>query len=82
MQRWYNGTNKYQRILMFFAACVLVFAYGIGFVPLFFLLYCHFGSMQPGETNASSKTPPKGSKEYLDWANREGRWADPGSKES
>lgn len=73
MQRWYNSTNTNQRLLMFAASICLIVVYGIGLIPLVFLLYCHFGSTPE---NKSRKTPQMNSEEYLRWANREGESSD------
>ncbi|TCR07369.1 hypothetical protein EDF70_1011343 [Neorhizobium sp. JUb45] len=77
LQQWYNYTNPKQRILMYTVSGFLVLAWGIGLVPLVFLLYFHFGSEKEAVVHYDDNNPPpKGSPEYYDWANREGRWAD------
>lgn len=43
MQRWYNHTTPYQRVLLY-ACCVPGAAfYGAGVVAFLVLLYCEFG---------------------------------------
>jgi hypothetical protein len=44
MQAWYDGMTPKQKLLVYAASVILIFAYGLGFIALFFLLYCEFGS--------------------------------------
>lgn len=66
---------------MFGVSICLIFVFGIGLIPLVFLLYLHFGSITDDKDHKGQAVPPQNTKEYLDWANKEGRWSDREVKE-
>jgi len=46
MQSWYQNLTKAQRALLYFVSIVLILVWGIGLIPLTFLLYLKFGSSE------------------------------------
>lgn len=44
MQQWYKDTTKTQKTLMYVVCVPLIFVYGVGILPLIFLLYCEAGN--------------------------------------
>ncbi len=85
MRDWYDGITRGQKLFLFGVSIALVFAWGVGLVGLCILIYCQLGSAEPLFLKlGSGKTgkPNVGDHDYLDWANKEGRWADNASDQS
>ena len=83
MRSWYDGINRGQKIFLFAISIPLVFVYLIGIIPLCILIYCELGARDSLFATAISgrknQTPQKGDPDFLDWANKEGRWAEKSS---
>jgi hypothetical protein len=80
MRNWYDGITSGQKLFLFALSIILVFVYGIGLIPLCILIYCELGardSLVVAVAKARKNgVPEKGDPDYLDWANKQGRWAD------
>ncbi len=80
MRSWYDGINRGQKLFLFGLSMALIFAWGVGLIGLCILIYCQLGSNQPLISDAikrpTTREPRVGDHDYLDWANKEGRWSE------
>lgn len=83
MRSWYDSITRGQKLFLFGVSIALVFPLGFGLVGLCILIYCQLGSAEPLFSNQFAKqktrTPNVGDHDYLDWANKEGRWSESAS---
>jgi len=85
MRKWYDGINLGQKLFLFGLSTIPVFL-GLlekngfvmmpGFVALCVLTFCQLGSSEPLVPETKKSAPDIGDPDYLEWANKEGRWAE------
>lgn len=77
MQKWYNSINANQKIFLLCISVLLILVFGLGLIPLAVLVYLELGTKGPlFGLKYVRKQPEMGDDDYLEWANREGRFAE------
>jgi hypothetical protein len=78
MQTWYDNLDQKQKIYLFGLSVVLIVAWGVGLIGLAILVFLQLGAKEPLAINwgETKRAPKPGDPDYLDWANREGRYKD------